>query len=428
MLNLQNFCAAVVSLLFAFSVDVDAADEVPITGRGDRNLVAFDDLLTSFIREHNVPGGALAIAYRGKLVYSRGFGYSDRAHKTPVQPGSLFRVGSISKTLTAVAVLQLAEKKKLRLDDHVLDYIHLRPHLERGAKADPRWKDVTILELLQHTGGWDKEASSLDPMFYSGPIARAVGSAPPATPRDIIRYMLGKPLDFNPGERFAYSNFGYCLLGRVIETASGEPYERYVREQVLKPIGVTGIVEGHTLLSRRLPGEVLYYDQKGRTTESFFGPRGRVAMPYGAWCLEAMDSNGGWVASAPDLVRFAVSFDDREHCPVLSARSIDKMFARPSGAAGQDRRGRPAVKYYGCGWNVRIVGPGDQVNTWHPGSLDGAEAMLVRRADGVEFAVLFNTREDPSGKSLIELIERPLHETANAVKRWPDIDLFAATR
>jgi hypothetical protein len=112
------------------------------------------------------------------------------------------------------------------------------------------------------------------------------------------------------------------------------------------------------------------------------------------------------------------------HCPVLSARGIQTMFARPAGAAGENRRGRPPASYYGCGWYVRPIDDRGLVNTWHGGSLDGTESLLVRRADGIDWAVLFNTREDPAGKSLAAEIESRLGAAADAVRELPAIDLF----
>ncbi len=96
-------------------------------------------------------------------------------------------------------------------------------------------------------------------MFCSVPFAKELGKQPPASTDDIIRNMLGRPLDFDPGKRHAYSNYGYCLLGRVIETVSGETYEQYVREHVLAPLGIRTMRIGHTKLEDRCENEVRYY-------------------------------------------------------------------------------------------------------------------------------------------------------------------------
>src|SRR5262249_13645413 len=135
--------------------------------------------------------------------------------------------------ITAVAILQLIERGQLKLDASVFDVLDLEE--PKNGKFDPRWRQVTIRHLLQHTGGWDR-AKSFDPMFHSAAICKALQVESPAAQQDIIRYMLSVPLDFNPGQRYAYSNFGYCLLGRVIEKLSGKDYEAYVRQQVLLPV------------------------------------------------------------------------------------------------------------------------------------------------------------------------------------------------
>jgi N-acyl-D-amino-acid deacylase len=185
------------------------SDEVATTGISIAGLSSFDHLMTSFLKEQEVPGAALAVTRRGRLVYARGFGHADQQRKEPVQPTSLFRIASVSKPFTAVAVLQLAEKNRFNLSDKVFDILKLHPHLEPGARVDQRLKEITVLEVLPHTAGWDR-AKSFDPMFRPLVIARALKVPPPAKPADIIRYMMGKPLDFDPGRRYAYSNFGYA--------------------------------------------------------------------------------------------------------------------------------------------------------------------------------------------------------------------------
>jgi N-acyl-D-amino-acid deacylase len=200
---LETLCAAVVWC---------AAEppEAPATGATDANLAGFDKLMTSFIRKHELPGGALAVAKDGRVIYSRGFGYADRDKKEPVQPDALFRIASVSKPLTAAAVLQLVEHKKLKLDDTVFDVLHLDE--PSGVKFDERWHKVTILQLLQHTGGWDRD-KSFDPMFHSPAIVKELQIETPADAHAVIRYMLRQPLDCEPGKEYHYSNFGYCLLG-----------------------------------------------------------------------------------------------------------------------------------------------------------------------------------------------------------------------
>jgi CubicO group peptidase (beta-lactamase class C family) len=400
------------------------ADDLPRTGRTEGKLLALDELMTSFLTGQKIPGGALAVAKDGKLVYARGFGWADRDAKAPVQPDSLFRIASISKPITAVAILQLVDAGKIKLDDPAFALLKLHPHLPDGAKVDPRLKTVTVRHLLQHAGGWDRDKSG-DPMFRSVKTAEALNVPPPATAEHVIRYMMGRPLDFDPGERMLYSNFGYCVLGRVIEAVSGTTYERYVQEKVLAPLGIRSMRIGRSLAENRAPGEVKYYTPDAATAPCIFpDKRGkRVPVQYGRFHVEAADAHGGWLASAVDLVRFAAAFDKPDACPVLSAGGIRTMFARPAGALGHDEKGKPKPAFYACGWMVRPIGR-KGVNTWHAGGIPGTATLLVRRHDGFTWAVLFNTR----GKNTIGKIDPLVHHAVNAVKAWPDGDLFREYR
>lgn len=399
-----------------------AADEVQVpqtTGNSDPKMVPFDELLTSFVAEQKLPGAAVAVAREGRLVYSRGFGDSDVAARTPVEPDSLFRIASISKPVTAVAILQLAEQGRLNLDERAFDRFQGDDRFAPLGTPDPRTATVTIRQLLRHTGGWDRDVS-FDPMFRPIEIARALNVNPPAGPAEIIRYMGGQPLDFAPGERYAYSNYGYCVLGRLIEKISGQPYEVYVKENVLKPLGITRMQLGKTLRDARAAGEVCYYESSEKRGPAVLGPDlGKdVELPYGTWNLEAMDAHGGWIASAVDLVRFSSAFDDAAHRPILNPASIAEMFARPEGLPGHDAAGDPKAFYYSLGWMVRPR-PQGGFTAWHTGSLDGTSAILVRRCDGITWAVLFNTRNSAPDKAPARLIDPLMHIAADKVTSWP---------
>jgi N-acyl-D-amino-acid deacylase len=396
-----------------------AQSPVEATGAADPRLASFDRLMARFLQQHELPGAAVAVARKGRLLYARGFGLADRATQEPVQPEALFRIASISKPLTAVAVLQLAERGKLKLSATVFDVLELRQPEGSEVSFDPRWKKVTILHLLQHRGGWDRDRS-FDPMFRSPAIVRTLKVPPPAGPHDIIRYMLGRPLDFDPGSKEVYSNFGYCLLGRVIERVSNQPYEDYVRKEVLAPLGIRRMRLGATLPDKRARGEVKYHVPRNAAAPAVMGPHlgEPVPLPYGAWCLEAMDSHGGWLASAPDLVRFVSAFDDPQHCKLLSPKSIDILLARPPGLAGYKADHKPRDAYYACGWMVRPIRDG-QANIWHAGSLDGTSTLLVRRHDKLAWAVLFNSRHSARHVEPAAAIDPLMHQAADAVKEWP---------
>jgi N-acyl-D-amino-acid deacylase len=391
-----------------------------MTGKADPRMAPFDNVLAEFVCEHKLPGAALAISRNGKLIYARGAGYADVEAGAPVQPESLFRIASISKPITAVAVLQLVEQGKLGLDEPAFERFANDPGLRPHGTPDPRLRQVTVRQLLLHTGGWDS-ALSFDPMFRSVETAREFDVEPPAGPALVIRSMSGKPLDFNPGERYAYSNFGYCVLGRLIETASGQTYEKYVQEHVLAPLGITRMRIGRTLLEDRADGEVRYYEADKVEPAVVGGGIGKdVPLPYGAWYHESLDSHGGWIGSAMDLVRFAAAFDDPGHSPLLKPESIAHMFARPEGLAGFGADEKAKDTYYSLGWSVRPAGHAGCPMQWHTGSLPGTSTILVRRHDGLNWAVLINTRNSAPEKAPARLLDPLLHKVADAITEWPD--------
>lgn len=393
--------------------------EVPVSGKEVLSLRGFDELMTKFVADQKLPGAQLAIGRNGKVFYSRGFGYANVETKFPVQPESRFRIASISKPLTAVAVLKLVAQNRLALDQRVVDVLANKYQFVTEP-TDARLKTVTIEQLLNHSAGWDRD-KSFDPMFRSPEICLELGVDAPAKPADVMRYMWKRPLDHDPGTHYSYSNFGYCVLGRVIEAVTGQSYEDYVRLVVLAPLGIDRMVLGRTLPDDRQTDEVVYYDS-GPARPAVLGKQigEPVPQPDGAWCLETMDAHGGWIATAEDLVKFSMAFTGHRRNPIGSENVVDRMFARPNGKLGLDDKGRPKDFYYGLGWLVRpVAGSAEWFNAWHNGSLPGTSTLMVRRNDGVCWAVLFNTRETPEKKAPSQLIDPLLHEVANRVAGWP---------
>jgi CubicO group peptidase (beta-lactamase class C family) len=394
---------AALGMSHSFSSEVHAAAGLPIDQ-------AFDDTVNAHMKARKTPGAALAVIKDRRLVYARGYGWADVDKKEAPQPDSLFRIASISKTFTGVAVIKLAAAGRLDLDAPAFALLQLAPL--PGKEPDPRLDKITVRHLLHHTGGWDRDKSG-DPMFMSEKIARANGEAPPANQHAIIRYMLGQPLDFDPGAQYAYSNFGYCVLGRIIEKITGYDYAEWLKHEVLMPIGIRDMRLGRSIASERAKGEVKYYMPDGETPSE----------PYTGFCLEAMDSHGGWLASAVDLARYAAALDDpaRESWLLLKARRM--LYEVPASPVSRGKNGSMEPTYYGCGWMVRRVGASGRANYWHTGSLPGTFTLLVRRYDGLAWAILFNQRSsDP--KLPDRDIDAALHKAADSVAEWPEHDLF----
>ncbi|MEV4545892.1 serine hydrolase domain-containing protein [Micromonospora echinaurantiaca] len=366
-------------------------------------LRSFDDTMKSYMLARGISAGQLAVTYRGRLVLARGYG-----NNSPqlIQPTSLFRVASLSKSLTAAAIVRLAQDGRLSLGDPVGKFVDLTP--PAGQSVDPRLGQVTLWRLLQHTGGWDRDATNFDPLFKDRIIARALGVPMELRHADVIRFMSGQPLLHDPGATVSYSNYGYLLAGRVVEAVTGMPYETYVKQTLLAPLGVTRMANGWTIA--RHSGEVGYQSQYTGTTV-LDDSGATVAAPYGTFSMRLHDANGGWIASAVDMVRWASAFDAGS--TLLNSTSLSRIWAVPQ-PTGVNSNGW----YYGLGWAVRPVSGGTGRNTWHTGSLPGNYSLLVRTYDGMSWAALFNQRDDESGLGYGE-IDPLLWQAARAVTSWP---------
>ena len=399
-----------------------AAVAVPglLTGYDASPLAPFDRCMEQFMAARGIPGGTLALLHQGRLIYARGYGWAHQEERIPVQPTTLFRLASLSKPLTALTLLRLAQAKRLSLDEPAFDRLGLAPL--PGKNRDPRLTRISIRHLLQHTAGWDATLAG-DPMFMSRTIAKACGVPSPPGPRDIIRFMLGRPLDFEPGSRYAYSNFGYCVLGRVVEAVTGHPYETWVQRDLLSPLGIRAMRLGRSLLRDAHPGETRYYMADHRTAPSVFEKvPSPVPAPYGSFCLEAMDAHGGWVGSVVDLMRLSAALSHHNN-PLLQPQWHQEMAAPPAPPVARDASGRLHDAYYGCGWLVRPTRNPGGYNLWHSGSLPGTFAFWVILSHGLAWAVLFNQRREGEGLADAE-IDGLLHRAAAEVTEWPDTDEF----
>jgi CubicO group peptidase (beta-lactamase class C family) len=389
------------------SRSADAAATWKTTGTAVSALAGFDNQMKTFMQARGITAGQLAVTYKGRLVLARGYSTSTAL---TVQPTSLFRVASLSKSITAAAIVKLVQDGKLSLSTPVGSVVSITP--PTGQTKDARWSAVTIKRLLQHLGGWDRDISG-DPEWEDAVISKALGVPMELHPADLIKYQAGRKLDFNPGTKYAYSNFGYTLAGRVIEKVSGLSYPTYVQQKLLTPLGITRMAQGYSIAKHA--GEVPYESQyTGRTVLDMSGAT--VPAPYGTFSMRIQDANGGWIASAPDIVRWARMFD--KSSSVLNTASLNSIWAKPETGVNSDGW------YYGLGWQIRPVTTGGTGrNTWHTGSMPGTFTIVVRTYNGMSWAALFNRRDDAGGKSYGD-IDAALWTAANGVKSWPANDLF----
>lgn len=390
----------------ALSRSADASATWKTTGTAVSALAGFDNQMKTFMQARGVTAGQLAVTYKGRLVLARGYSTSTAL---TVNPTSLFRIASLTKSFTAAAIVKLVQDGKLSLSTPVGNIISITP--PAGQTKDTRWSAVTIKRLLQHLGGWNRDISG-DPEWEDAVISRALGVPMELHPADVIKYEAGRKLDYAPGTKYAYSNFGYTLAGRVIEKVSGLSYPAYVQQKLLTPLKITRMAQGYSIAKHS--GEVPY-DSKytGKTVLNMSGAT--VPAPYGSFSMRIQDANGGWIASAPDLVRWARMFD--KSSSVLNTASLNSIWAKPEIGLNSDGW------YYGLGWQVRPTTGGTGRNTWHTGSMPGTFTILVRTYNGMSWAALFNRRDDASGKSYGD-IDAALWTAANGVKTWPTNDLF----
>ncbi len=201
-------------------------------------------LAAAFKRSFNVPALSVAIARNGQFVFDQGFGFNqgfrmgNAKDLGPTNMSSLFRIADVTKPITAVTIFTLIEQGKLNLTDKVFGASGILGTKYGKSPYKQYVTDITVDHLLTHTcGGWPGD--STDPMFRFNSWDQA----------KLIGWTLENlPLTYPPGEHWAYSNFGYCLLGRVIEQVTGQPYADYVQSAILAPCGISGMrIAGNTL-------------------------------------------------------------------------------------------------------------------------------------------------------------------------------------
>jgi N-acyl-D-amino-acid deacylase len=394
--------------------------QLPVTGESVQDLSGFDRLMTEIITKWQMPGGQLAIARNDRLVYNRGFGYASLEDQLEVEPDALFRIASNTKPITAVAILRLIDAGLVTLDTQVFPLLALEQ--PANAPRDVRLDKITVEHLLVHSGGWNS-AAGYDPQYQPWTLfaSHTCDEVVPAEPSTIVRFMQGQPLDFDPGTLSAYSNFGFNVLGRLIEHLSGQSYERFVID-MLAPAGIKTMAIGGTTLEERMQGEVRYYSPTGlEPRPSVFPGGGYVPVGYGSYYLRAMDSHGGWIARTQDQVRFALAVDGIRGPALLRPETVNKMESTPrppSAAAGagnvEDARG--------LGWNTVPVDGGFEWS--HAGALEGSNcSCLARKPDGTTLAFAFNCLPENYGGFFQEVIPA-MHAQVAATARWPEIDLF----
>jgi CubicO group peptidase (beta-lactamase class C family) len=359
-----------------------------------------------FLKNYDIKGASVAVAREGKLVYARGFGYASLTDSMPAEPYHRFRIASVSKLVTAVAIMKLQEEGRLSVNDHVFGPDGILDDTLFANPKDKRVFDITVGHLLAHEGGWSQRYG--DQMFMPEVIARTLDVPMPVDTRTIIRFALDKNLHFTPGAGQSYSNLGYSILGLVIEKVSGMGYEEYCSREVLEPLGIYDMALGHNLPGMALPLEVSYYEVANAPLKpSVYGTGEMVPASRGGNDIETLGAAGAWVATAPDLMRLLLAidgFDDPKD--ILSPESITFMTDVYNG-------------YAPVGWRATMVNG----SWWRTGSFAGTTAMMKRLPDATAWVVLFNSSAW-NGPELASDVDQMMSKFLSRIKGWPQNDLF----
>jgi CubicO group peptidase (beta-lactamase class C family) len=314
----------------------------------------FDRLLSSRFKPDG-PGAAALVAQNGQIIYKKAFGLADLELKVAMQPDMIFRIGSITKQFTAVAILQLAEKGLLSLNDDITRYLPDFP--VHGHK-------ITIEHLLTHTSGIKSYTSlrTWDPMTRRRDL----------TPTELINLFRDEPMDFPPGTRFLYNNSGYILLGYIIEKVSGVSYSRYISDNIFKPAGMTS--SGYDNASAIIPMRARGYQQGlvSVVNADFLS----MTQPYAA---------GSLLSTVNDLYKWNRALHSYT---LIRKETLESAFTSYKLSNGKETG-------YGYGWQLGNIQGSQSIE--HGGGINGFLTHAIYLPDSDIFVTVFSncTCNDP---------------------------------
>lgn len=369
---------------------------------------ALDSYIEKFMRRWEIKGGSLAVMKDGMLVYAKGYGWADEEKGERMSPGNIMRVASLSKLITATAVMQLCERKVLSLDDRVFGEGGILNCEQFSHIRDKRVNSITVSQLLRHEAGFTMHKG--DPLFTTREIMiwEDLDSVPDMD--RVIEYALGERLGYTPGQGFRYSNLGYLILTKIIEVCSGMEYEEYCQENILHPAGCYDMHLAQNLYEERYPNEVRYYEtHDAEPVPAFDNSSDTLYRRYGGSNIEGLLGAGAWVASPSEFVRFVASIDGDPVIPdVISPESVRKMTADPSDP------------YRPIGW----VKAGNGADWSRTGTLAGTSALVKKQRNGYIWMFVTNT-SSWKGSKFTRYIDRMYRTATSGVSGWPERDLYA---
>lgn len=345
-----------------------------------------DELLNKYNQYGQFNGSAL-VAENGKVILKKGFGSANMEWNIPNKPDTKFRLGSISKQFTAFLIVKLAEEGKLKLDVPITTYLPDYPK----ANGDK----ITIHHLLTHTSGI--------PNYTSAPNFFKDKSRNPYTPEEFVKTFWDLPLEFNPGEKFSYSNSGYFLLGYIIEKTTGKSYEQYLQETIFTPLKMvnSGYDHSDVILKNRAAG----YEKRGKKIVN--SPYLDMSIPYAA---------GSLYSTVEDLYLWDQSLYTNQ---LLSSKSMESLF---------NSYIKAGKGFYGYGWFIEEANNGTSGKVkaiQHGGGINGFNTIIYRIPSNKNLIVLLNNTGGTALDEMTESIRAILyHQTFTPPKRSLALELL----
>ena len=366
----------------------------------------FDASINRFMRYWGIRGGSFALMRNDSLLYAKGYGFANTQDSIPCEVRNIFRVASVSKLLTAVAVMHLEETGQLSTQDFVFGEDGILNDSLFLDYRDKKIKKVTVEHLLRHTSGFSNPHG--DAAFNMELVAQFLDKPLPLSMDDMVLYATKNRLRAVPGGRFNYSNLGYIVLSKVIEKVSGIPYETYIKDSILAPIGCYDIHLANNYSDGFRENEVTYYEVKeAEPVPAYDGSDTLVMKSLGGNDVHGLYGAGGWVASPVELLKLVSAINK---CPVR------EDFLTPESINFMTPYGKNAVP---AGW------ASSSSNFWlRTGSMSGTSALIKAQKNGYTWVFISNS-SSWNGPGLARQMNREITRALLKVKKWPEADYFA---
>ncbi|MBQ8021135.1 MAG: beta-lactamase family protein [Bacteroidales bacterium] len=365
--------------------------------------------MRNYMQEWGLKGVSLAVMRGDSLYYAKGFGWADEGEGVEMAPGHIMRVASVSKLITATGIMVLREQGKISLDQKVFGPEGiLQDSTYLQSISDKNYYRITVEDLLRHKAGFMTGGG--DPMFSTRSIMANNKLKEVPDQVTLLRLVLRRKLGYTPGTSQSYSNLGYLLLSMIIEQVSGQSYEDFIQENVLRPAGCRDMHIAHNYYKEKYKNEVRNYVPSNEPLYPEYNNSGRkVERCYGGNDIRALSGAGAWVASVPELALFVASIDGKPEIPdILTQESIDAMteyFDKET---------------FSFGWNDTNPETG-----WtRSGSFSGTSAMIKYFPDGECWIFVTNT-STWKGSSFSRITATLFSELRRGWSdRFPKQDLF----